>query len=76
MLVNNAGIASIAPLLNADVDEMEGLGVRLSDAETLYELAVEEDDESVTNELEGLVDKRMIFSDLPQVSEIAGLQFI
>src|SRR6516165_10169029 len=37
--------------VKADVDEMDGLESRLSDAETLYELAVSEDDESVTGEL-------------------------
>ncbi|HLY81334.1 MAG TPA: peptide chain release factor 2 [Acidimicrobiales bacterium] len=41
--------------LKGDVDEMEGLDARLSDVETLFELAVEEDDESVAAELEGLV---------------------
>ncbi len=41
--------------IKADVDEMEGLDGRVSDAETLYELAVEEEDSSVAAELEGLV---------------------
>jgi peptide chain release factor 2 len=41
--------------IKGDVDEMEGLDGRVSDAETLYELAVEEEDESVAAELEGLV---------------------
>ena len=35
-----------------DVDELEGLAARLSDAETLHQLAVEEHDESVATELE------------------------
>ena len=38
--------------LKDDVDELEDIGGRLSDAETLYELAVEENDESVGAELE------------------------
>jgi peptide chain release factor 2 len=38
--------------LKDDVDELQGLATRLSDAETLYELAVEEGDESVEGELE------------------------
>jgi peptide chain release factor 2 len=42
--------------VKADVDEMEALDARLSDAETLYELAVEEDDESVASELADLVE--------------------
>jgi peptide chain release factor 2 len=37
--------------VKADVDEMAGLDDRLSDAETLYELAVEEDDSSPEAEL-------------------------
>jgi peptide chain release factor 2 len=37
--------------VKADVDEMAGLDGRLSDAETLYELAVEEDDSSPEAEL-------------------------
>ncbi|HSS08333.1 MAG TPA: peptide chain release factor 2 [Acidimicrobiales bacterium] len=41
--------------VKADVDEMEGLDGRLSDAETLYELAVSEDDESVAGELSSLI---------------------
>jgi len=35
-----------------DVDELDGLGRRLSDLEVLYELAREEDDESYESELE------------------------
>jgi peptide chain release factor 2 len=35
-----------------DVDELSGIDTRLSDTETLYELAVEEGDESVEGELE------------------------
>jgi peptide chain release factor 2 len=42
--------------VKADVEEMESLDARLSDAETLYQLAVEEEDESVAAELAGLVD--------------------
>jgi peptide chain release factor 2 len=41
--------------IKGDVDEMEGLDGRVSDAETLYQLAVEEGDESVAAELEGLI---------------------
>jgi peptide chain release factor 2 len=41
--------------VRADVDEMEALDARMSDVETLYQLAVEEEDESVAAELEGLV---------------------
>src|SRR3984893_4252928 len=41
--------------IKGDVEEMEGLDSRVSDAETLYQLAVEEDDSSVAAELEGLV---------------------
>ncbi|MBV9040106.1 MAG: peptide chain release factor 2 [Acidimicrobiia bacterium] len=37
--------------VKADVDELEGLATRLSDAETLYELAVEEGDDSVEPEV-------------------------
>ena len=37
--------------VKADVDELEGIGSRVSDAETLYELAVEEADESVEAEI-------------------------
>ena len=43
--------------VKSDVDEMEGLDARMSDVETLYQLAVEEDDESVSSELEALVDQ-------------------
>ena len=39
----------------ADIDVLDGLRVRISDAETLYQLAVEEADDSVAGELEGLV---------------------
>jgi peptide chain release factor 2 len=39
----------------ADIDVLDGLEVRISDAETLYQLAVEEADDSVAGELEGLV---------------------
>src|SRR5438128_12548067 len=42
--------------VKADVDEMAGLDSRLSDAETLYELAVEEDDASPEAELSAAVD--------------------
>jgi peptide chain release factor 2 len=42
--------------VKADVDEMGGLDGRLSDAETLYELAVEEDDASPEAELSAAVD--------------------
>ncbi len=42
--------------VKADVDEMGGLDSRLSDAETLYELAVEEDDASPEAELSAAVD--------------------
>jgi peptide chain release factor 2 len=35
-----------------DVDELEGIATRLSDAETLYELAVEEGDDSVEGEVD------------------------
>jgi peptide chain release factor 2 len=42
--------------VKADVDEMAGLDGRLSDAETLYELAVEEDDASPEAELSSAVD--------------------
>src|SRR6202023_128546 len=38
--------------VKADVEEMEALDARLSDTETLYELAVEESDETVAAELE------------------------
>ena len=39
----------------ADIDLLDGLLARLSDAETLYQLAVEEGDESVEGELEAMV---------------------
>jgi peptide chain release factor 2 len=39
----------------ADIDVLDGLQARISDAETLYQLAVEEADDSVAGELEGLV---------------------
>ncbi len=42
--------------VKADVDEMAGLDGRLSDAETLYELAVEEDDSSPEAELSAAVE--------------------
>ena len=42
--------------VKADVDEMAGLDGRLSDAETLYQLAVEEDDSSPEAELSAAVD--------------------
>jgi peptide chain release factor 2 len=38
-----------------DVDLLDGLAARISDAATLYQLAVEEDDDSVASELEALV---------------------
>ena len=41
--------------VTGDLAVLDGLAERLSDAETLYGLAVEEDDESVTAELEGLL---------------------
>ena len=41
--------------LKDDVDELEALDSRLSDAETLYELAVEEGDESVASELDDIL---------------------
>jgi len=37
--------------VKGDVDELEGLATRLSDAETLYELAVEEGDDSIEGEV-------------------------
>jgi peptide chain release factor 2 len=37
--------------VKADVDELEGIGSRVSDAETLHQLAVEEGDESVESEI-------------------------
>ncbi|MBV8560461.1 MAG: PCRF domain-containing protein, partial [Acidimicrobiia bacterium] len=37
--------------VKGDVDELEGIATRLSDAETLYELAVEEGDDSVEGEV-------------------------
>ncbi|MDQ6615805.1 MAG: peptide chain release factor 2 [Actinomycetota bacterium] len=42
--------------VKTDVDEMAGLDGRLSDAETLYQLAVEEDDSSPEAELSAAVD--------------------
>jgi peptide chain release factor 2 len=42
--------------VKADVDEMAGLDGRLSDAETLYQLAVEEDDASPEAELSAAVE--------------------
>jgi peptide chain release factor 2 len=42
--------------VKADVEEMEDLDSALSDAETLYELSVEEDDASVEGELAAAVD--------------------
>jgi len=39
----------------ADVDLLGGLSARISDAETLYQLAVEEGDDSVEAELSGMV---------------------
>ncbi|MGI8753364.1 MAG: peptide chain release factor 2 [Acidimicrobiales bacterium] len=41
--------------VKGDLDVLDGLAARLSDAETLYGLAVEEDDESVASELDGLL---------------------
>ena len=41
--------------VKADVDEIDGLAGRLSDAETLYELAVEEADEATGEEVAGAV---------------------
>jgi peptide chain release factor 2 len=38
-----------------DIDLLDGLAARISDAETLYQLAVEEGDDSVAAELEGMV---------------------
>jgi peptide chain release factor 2 len=38
--------------VKSDADELEGIAARVSDAETLYELAVEEGDESVEGEIE------------------------
>jgi peptide chain release factor 2 len=42
--------------LNDDVGMLEGLGSRLSDAEVLFELMVEEGDDSVAAELTGQID--------------------
>ncbi len=39
----------------ADVDLLDGLAARISDAETLYELATEEGDDSLAPELEAIV---------------------
>jgi peptide chain release factor 2 len=39
----------------ADIDLLDGLAGRISDAEILYQLAVEEGDDSVAAELEGMV---------------------
>jgi peptide chain release factor 2 len=39
----------------ADIDLLDGLTARISDAETLYQLAIEEADDSVAAELEGMV---------------------
>jgi peptide chain release factor 2 len=39
----------------ADVDLLDGLAARISDAETLYQLATEEGDDSVVPELEAMV---------------------
>ena len=39
----------------ADIDLLDGLQARISDAETLYQLAVEEGDDSVEGELEEMV---------------------
>jgi peptide chain release factor 2 len=41
--------------VKADVDEMDALDARLSDTETLHELAVEENDETVAGELSAAV---------------------
>ncbi|MDQ2726554.1 MAG: peptide chain release factor 2 [Actinomycetota bacterium] len=41
--------------VKGDIDVLDGLASRLSDAETLYGLALEEDDESVASELDGLL---------------------
>jgi peptide chain release factor 2 len=41
--------------VKADVDEMQALDDRLSDTETLYQLGVEENDESVADELSGAI---------------------
>jgi len=41
--------------VKADVDELEGIASRVSDAETLYELAVEEGDDSIEGEVEEAV---------------------
>jgi peptide chain release factor 2 len=38
-----------------DIDLLDGLTARISDAETLYQLAIEEGDDSVAAELEGMV---------------------
>ncbi len=41
--------------VKGDLDVLDGLASRLSDAETLYGLALEEDDESVASELDDLL---------------------
>jgi peptide chain release factor 2 len=41
--------------VRGDLDLLDGLAARLSDAETLYGLALEEGDESVASELDGLL---------------------
>jgi peptide chain release factor 2 len=41
--------------VKGDLDLLDGLAARLSDAETLYGLALEEEDESVASELDGLL---------------------
>jgi len=59
--------------VRADVELLDSLGRRLSDAETLYELAVEEDDDSVGAELEGLITGLSeAFSDLELRSLFTG----
>ena len=56
-----------------DVDELTGIATRLSDAETLYELGVEEGDESVEGELEdNIVSLARSLSDLELRSLFSG----
>jgi peptide chain release factor 2 len=56
-----------------DVEVLERLAAKLSDAETLYGLAVEEDDESFAPEIEGLVaELQRAFNDLELRSLFSG----
>ena len=59
--------------VRGDVDELEALGSRLADAETLYELAVEEGDDSVEGEVtDALASVGALLDDLELRSLFSG----